>query len=192
MLTRQEVNKKGLIDGKDFMYMGGRIYQAGDRFLKNNKEVTVKEIIDQTHFFDEHSSCWHTYMFYDYRCRHSPVLNDPSLAPDPNKAPFEVLQVNTEAGRKAFKEATLEKREEDIYDDYHKIYFFEEMAYYLDNGMFDEELCEFLNQEGSLLLEGMYRYYGKYLNMTVNNNEEAFRFVDSYAEYHGAKKESCM
>ncbi len=196
MLTRQEAESQKLIDGKDFMWMGGALYQTGDRFLKGStngdKEITVKEILDQTHFFDQGNYCWHIGMFDDYRCRHCPELNDPSLAPNPNKTPFEVLQANVAAGRKAFKDAELKKCGEEIYEDYHRIFFIEEMAYFLDNGYFDEKYCAFLNKEGSFLLQSMYGYHIDNPAMTINYSQEAEIFVEGYADYYGYQYNNCM
>ncbi len=70
MLTRKEVEKRGLKEGKDYLYIGGVRYQVGDKFYRDDMEVVVKTIIDQTHFESERGSCWHTGMFDDYKCLH--------------------------------------------------------------------------------------------------------------------------
>ncbi len=70
MLTRKEVESKGLIDGKDYLYIGGVRYQVGESFYQGDKKITVKSIIDSHHFNSHDNSCWHTGMFYDYKCIH--------------------------------------------------------------------------------------------------------------------------
>lgn len=66
MLTRKEVESKGLIDGKDYLSIGGVRYQVGESFYQGDKKITVKSIIDPHHFNSHDNSCWHTGMFYDY------------------------------------------------------------------------------------------------------------------------------
>lgn len=70
MLTRKEVEEKKLVEGKDFVYMGRVRYQVGDSFFRGNKKIGIKQIIDPVHFLSDDCSCWHTYMFHDFKCRH--------------------------------------------------------------------------------------------------------------------------
>lgn len=70
MLTRKEVERRGLQDGKDYLYIGGVRYQVGESFYRDEKKITVKSIIDSHHFNSNDNSCWHTGMFYDYKCLH--------------------------------------------------------------------------------------------------------------------------
>ena len=70
MLSVQEVKEKKLIDGKDFLNIGGVRYRIGDSFFRGNKKVGIKKIIDPVHFLSDDCSCWHTNMFYDYKCNH--------------------------------------------------------------------------------------------------------------------------
>ncbi len=70
MLTSKEVQEKNLIDGKDFVYMGRVRYQVGDSFFRGNKQIGIRQIIDPVHFLSDDYSCWHTYMFHDFKCRH--------------------------------------------------------------------------------------------------------------------------
>lgn len=70
MLTRKDVENKGLIDGKDYLYIGGVRYQVCDSFYRGDKKVIVKSIIDPHHFNSNSNSCWHTGMFDDYKCIH--------------------------------------------------------------------------------------------------------------------------
>lgn len=70
MLTRKDVESKGLVDGKDYLNIGGVRYQVGESFYQGDKKITVKSIIDPHHFNSHDNSCWHTGMFYDYKCIH--------------------------------------------------------------------------------------------------------------------------
>lgn len=70
MLTRNEIEEKKLVEGKDFVYIGRVRYQVGDSFYRGNKKIGIKEIIDPVHFLSDDYSCWHTYMFHDFKCRH--------------------------------------------------------------------------------------------------------------------------
>lgn len=70
MLTRKEIENKGLIDGKDYLYIGGVRYQVGESFYRGEKKITVKSIIDPHHFNSNDNSCWHTGMFDDFKCLH--------------------------------------------------------------------------------------------------------------------------
>jgi len=70
MLTRKEVEKKGLKDGKDYIYLGNVRYREGDSFIFNDKELSVRRIIDSYHFIATHGECWHTGMFDNLRCLH--------------------------------------------------------------------------------------------------------------------------
>jgi hypothetical protein len=182
----QEAKDGGLKYGADFVVMGNVAYKTGDRFLCRDEEVAVWKIIDEVHFLDaRHHSCWHTNIFSEYRCRHRPALNDPDYTPDTDKTPYAVLAGHVTAARNAFKVAEIRKWKEDIYEDYYKIYFVEEMSHYLENGDFDEALCKFLNVEGALLFEGMYRYYINNAEASINDGGLAEKFVDDYARYYG-------
>ena len=46
MLTRKEIEQKGLQAGKDYIYLGDVGYREGDKFERNGKEVGVRKIID--------------------------------------------------------------------------------------------------------------------------------------------------
>ena len=71
MLTRKEIEKKGLRDGKDYIYLGDVRYREGDKFERNGKEVGVRKIIDDYHFIASNGESWHTGMFYVFcRWRH--------------------------------------------------------------------------------------------------------------------------
>ncbi|MCM1360238.1 MAG: hypothetical protein NC183_06970 [Corallococcus sp.] len=70
MLTRKEVEERNLTEGKDFVYMGRVRYQVGDSFFRGDKKIGIKQIIDPVHFLSDDYSCWHTYMFHDFKCRH--------------------------------------------------------------------------------------------------------------------------
>mgnify|MGYP001028304973 CR=1 FL=1 len=70
MLTRKEVKEKGLKDGKDYIYLGNVRYREGDSFIFNDKELSVRRIIDSYHFLATHGECWHTGMFDDLHCLH--------------------------------------------------------------------------------------------------------------------------
>jgi hypothetical protein len=191
MLTLKEAENKGLKYGTDFVVMGNIAYKTGDRFLEGDKEITVGKIIDQVHFLNQYNECWHTGMFYDYRCRHCPALNDADCAPDSGKTPAEILTDNVKTAREAFKAAELKKWKEDIYDDYYQIGFIEEMSYHIIEGNFDRELCDFLNVEGNLLFDTMYRYYINHPETSINDGGEARTFMNNYARHYGYQ-ESCM
>ena len=196
MPTQKEAEKKGLINGKDYINFGGVLYQAGDKFLKGSisggKEIEIGAIADETHFSDHTGYLWHTGMFDDYRCRHCPALNDPSLAPEPGWTPFEILQENVEAARKAFKAAERQKTALEVYEDCRKICFIEDAAYFLDGECFDEDHCAFLNKEGVHLLESMWRYFIDHPEMKLNSSSEAYDFVNGYVDYYGGTYESMM
>ena len=70
MLTRKEVDKNRLKEGKDYINLGKVRYREGDSFIFNDKELSVRHIIDSHHFLATHGECWHTGMFYDLNCRH--------------------------------------------------------------------------------------------------------------------------
>ena len=70
MLTQKEVEEKELQNGKDYLYLSGVRYREGEKFLRGDKEITIKKIVDQCHFLAGDNSCWHTEMFYDYKCLH--------------------------------------------------------------------------------------------------------------------------
>ena len=71
MVTLKEILEKNLKDGKDYLYIGGVRLKNGDKFICNGRDIEIKEILDQVHFLDKkHSSCWHSYMFYDRKCSH--------------------------------------------------------------------------------------------------------------------------
>ncbi len=71
MLTEKEVEEKGFIEGKDYIYLGGVRYQKGDKFLQKDREIGVQRIIDAHHFITDKYESWHTGMFDDSRCLHS-------------------------------------------------------------------------------------------------------------------------
>lgn len=70
MLTRKEVEQKGLQEGKDYIYLGDVRYRVGDKFERNGKEVGVRKIIDDYHFIASNGESWHTGMFYEQGCSH--------------------------------------------------------------------------------------------------------------------------
>lgn len=83
MLTRKEIEKKGLRDGKDYIYLGDVRYREGDKFERNGKEVGVRKIIDDYHFIASNGESWHTGMFYEQGCSHGrdmiPLEFDPRM-----------------------------------------------------------------------------------------------------------------
>jgi len=75
MFEAREITEKGLRDGRDYMYIGGRRYRPGDCLLYNGQELTVKRIDDQTHFTDHRGFTMHSYMYYDQKWEHCPDRN---------------------------------------------------------------------------------------------------------------------
>lgn len=70
-----EVASRKLKEGKDYIRLGDKLYQKGDRFFKGNNIVTIRSILDRNHFFDEELYMWHTSMFDNRQCSHSEELN---------------------------------------------------------------------------------------------------------------------
>ena len=68
MLTKKEVEQKGLQEGKDYIYLGKVRYREGDRFICKEEELSVRRIIDSHHFIATHGESWHTGMFDDLNC----------------------------------------------------------------------------------------------------------------------------
>lgn len=55
------------------IYINQVKYHEGDSFfMPNGKEIVVKKIIDEVHFITGDGHSWHTQMFYDQNCHHSP------------------------------------------------------------------------------------------------------------------------
>lgn len=70
-----EVATKKLKEGRDYIRLGDKLYQKGDRFLEGDKIVTIRSILDKCHFFDEELYMWHTSMFSSRHCTHNEKLN---------------------------------------------------------------------------------------------------------------------
>ncbi len=80
---KERDRKKGLRDGKDYIYLGDVRYREGDKFERNGKEVGVRKIIDDYHFIASNGESWHTGMFYEQGCSHGrdmiPLEFDPRM-----------------------------------------------------------------------------------------------------------------
>ena len=57
MLTRKEVEQRGLKEGKDYLYLGDVRYQVGEKFYHDGMEVVIASIIDSAHFMSEKGNC---------------------------------------------------------------------------------------------------------------------------------------
>ena len=64
MLTRKEIEQKGLQEGKDYIYLGDVRDREGDKFERNGKEVGVRKIIDDYHCIATNEERGNTGMFY--------------------------------------------------------------------------------------------------------------------------------
>jgi len=65
------------------------------------------------------------------------------------------------------------------------------MQYFLKELVFEDEVYDFLNQEGTMVLENLYQYSESHIRLSVSDSEEARNLIDCYTEYYGLEQ-SCM
>lgn len=70
MVTREEIEAKGLKNGSDYLTMAKVRYKVGDKFYIGDREASVKKIIDEVHFLSDRNECLHTFMFHTSHWRH--------------------------------------------------------------------------------------------------------------------------
>ena len=87
-----------------------------------------------------------------------------------------------------FRKETLSKTKEEIFDDYYKIYFMNEISDFLivfDKNMIDEKHWKSLYEDNGSLLNLLYDYYLKNEYATISTTEDIIDFICNYNKtYH--------
>lgn len=176
MLSRKEIEEKNLKEGKDYIYLGNEIYQTGDKFLSRGEAVEIKEILDQVHFFSGNYECWHTFMFYQRDCFHCPELNE-------NPTFSKQLKKNADANYQLFFSDELQKSKEDIYNNALKISFFCELNNFLTGSNdLEEDLCQFLCEDGDHIIDSLYQEYLNWEYASFNSWDDINEFIKYYSK----------
>ncbi|MCL2369680.1 MAG: hypothetical protein FWC80_00390 [Firmicutes bacterium] len=148
MITGKEILDKDLKDGREYMHIGGERYRVGDCLLNHiGQEITIKEILDQTHFMDGRGFCLHSFMFYDQKWQHCFERNADKKTKD--KTPLAKLMDRVDEECVAFKNELIKQSPTQVYDNYNRIYFYESVKRLTKgSSTLSEELCKEILKKG--------------------------------------------
>jgi hypothetical protein len=194
MFDAKEIIQKNLKDGRDYILIGGRRYRPGDCLLNNCQELTVKQIIDPTHFMDGRSFCMHSHMYYDQNWQHCPERN--ADKPTKDRSPAAVVADRVREERAKFKADMIGTYPTRIYEEYEKIMFYEKMHWYIvsrEHDPVDKANTALLKESDDLMAAGkgllceLYYHQSRSTDRfshgpkySADNPEDLGRLLDAY------------
>lgn len=170
MVTREEIESKGMKNGRDYLIMAKVRYKVGDKFYIGDREASVKKIIDEVHFLSDRNECLHTFMFNTSHWQHGK-----------NMIPLEMNYEALEKAENRMRNGEVFQTEIVRTNNMNKYTCFNENLYiYFDRETNAFVMREYLTQESRYdnLLGALRVYTGN----TWNGNKELYFVIQDWGE----------